>query len=196
VHRARRVRSRAAALTHKIKWSHCYFFLAVVIRMQCGSIRDCTAPIRHPLKLGGQQWRRREKRKLRRRSRRRRRLARRSSRRYRSSASHVLKIASHGPASVEGEMIFRDRPAQVNDRGRRRDVRCRLQHRINNFADTLRGGEDERRDNRISPWRKASGFALQPSRRRPRFVGDIVSKLSTASWSNPRRRFSLPRCAP
>jgi hypothetical protein len=75
-------RSRVAALTHKIKWSHCYFFLAVVIRMQCRSIRDCTAPIRHPLKLGGQQWRRREKRKLRRRSRRRRRLARRSSRRY------------------------------------------------------------------------------------------------------------------
>ena len=35
----------AAALTHKIKWSHCYFFPAVVIGLECGSIRDCTAPI-------------------------------------------------------------------------------------------------------------------------------------------------------
>jgi hypothetical protein len=34
----------------------------------------------------------------------------------------VLKIASHGPAGVEGgSTISRDRPAQVNDRGRRRD---------------------------------------------------------------------------
>ena len=36
---------RGARLTHKIKWSHCYFFFAVVIGMECGSIRDCTAPI-------------------------------------------------------------------------------------------------------------------------------------------------------
>jgi hypothetical protein len=33
-----------AALTHKIKQSHCYFFPAVVIGMQCWSIRDRTAP--------------------------------------------------------------------------------------------------------------------------------------------------------
>ena len=31
--------------THKIKRSHCYFFPAVVIGLQCGSIRDCTVPI-------------------------------------------------------------------------------------------------------------------------------------------------------
>jgi len=39
---------RGAALTHKIKWSHCYFFPAVVIGWQCTSIRDCTV-CRHPL---------------------------------------------------------------------------------------------------------------------------------------------------
>jgi hypothetical protein len=48
--------------------------------MQCGSIRDCTEPTSHPLTLGGQQWRRREKRKLRRR-RRLQSVGRRSSRR-------------------------------------------------------------------------------------------------------------------
>jgi hypothetical protein len=37
-------RSRAA-VTHKIKWSHCYFFPAVVIGWQCCSIRDGTAPM-------------------------------------------------------------------------------------------------------------------------------------------------------
>jgi hypothetical protein len=91
---------RVTALTHKIKRSHCYFSPAVVIRLQCGSIRDCTAP-RSPstLRLGGQQWRRREKR--RKRQRRPRSVGRRSSHsRNRSSASHVLKIASHGPAGV------------------------------------------------------------------------------------------------
>ena len=36
---------RGAALTHKIKRSHCYFFPAVVIGWQCKSIRDCTAPM-------------------------------------------------------------------------------------------------------------------------------------------------------
>jgi hypothetical protein len=41
-------RRRGAALTHKIKWSHCYFFPAVVIGWQCTSIRDCTV-CRHPL---------------------------------------------------------------------------------------------------------------------------------------------------
>src|SRR5262249_21254857 len=35
----------AAALTHKIKRSHCYFSAAVVIGMQCESIRDRTVPI-------------------------------------------------------------------------------------------------------------------------------------------------------
>ena len=93
--------AEAASLTHKIKWSPCYFSPAVVIRLQCGSIRDCTAP-RSPstLRLGGQQWRRREKR--RKRQRRPRSVGRRSSQsRNRSSASHVSEIASHGPAGVE-----------------------------------------------------------------------------------------------
>jgi hypothetical protein len=36
---------RGGALTHKIKWSHCYFFPAVVIGEQCWSIRDLTAPM-------------------------------------------------------------------------------------------------------------------------------------------------------
>jgi hypothetical protein len=95
----------AASLTHKIKWSPCYFSPAVVIRLQCGSIRDCTAP-RSPstLRLGGQQWRRREKR--RKRQRRPRSVGRRSSQsRNRSSASHVSKIASHGPAGVEADRL-------------------------------------------------------------------------------------------
>ena len=38
-------RRRGAALTHKIKLSHCYFFPAVVIGCQCTSIRDCTVPM-------------------------------------------------------------------------------------------------------------------------------------------------------
>ena len=44
---SRRCRSRrmTAPLTHKIKWSDCYFFPSVVIGDQCGSIRDCTTPI-------------------------------------------------------------------------------------------------------------------------------------------------------
>ena len=37
-------RRQGAALTHKIKRSHCYFFPAVVIGCECTSIRDCTAP--------------------------------------------------------------------------------------------------------------------------------------------------------
>jgi len=40
-----RRRERGAALTHKIKQSHCYFFPAVVIGMQCWSIRDRTVPM-------------------------------------------------------------------------------------------------------------------------------------------------------
>ena len=79
---------------------------------------------RHPLRLGGQQWRRRERRRQRpRRRRRRQRLAvRRSSRRrYRSSTSSRSKVTSHGPADVEGAIIARDAPAQVDNRGRRRD---------------------------------------------------------------------------
>jgi hypothetical protein len=94
-------RRRRAAAKHKIKTVHYYFFPAVVIRWQCSSIRDCTYLCRHPLRLGGQQWRRRERKQRRRR--RRQNVGRRSSlRRIRSSASHALKIASHEPAAFEG----------------------------------------------------------------------------------------------
>jgi hypothetical protein len=113
---------RAAALTHKIKRSHCYFSPAVVIRLQCGSIRDCTKP-RSPstLRLGGQQWRRREKR--RKRQRRPRSVGRRSSQsRNRSSASHVSKVASHGPADVEADHHLPRRAGSGGQRGRRRDA--------------------------------------------------------------------------
>ena len=80
-----------------------------------------SARYRHPLMLGGQQWRSAERKQLRRKQRRS--GGRRSRlRRDRSSASHVSEIASHGPAHVEGgSMIARDGPAQVNDGGRRRD---------------------------------------------------------------------------
>ena len=92
---------RAAALTHKIKRSHCYFSPAVVIRLQCGSIRDCTAP-RSPstLRLGGQQWRRREKR--RKRQRRPRSVGRRSSQSRNGLRHRMCRGSRHtGPADVE-----------------------------------------------------------------------------------------------
>jgi hypothetical protein len=114
---------RKAAVTHIIRWSHYYFFPAVVIELQCLSIRDGTV-CRHPLRLGGQQWRRnvRRKQRQRRRSRRRPSGRRSSLRRDRSSASHVSKIASHGPADVEGgSSSAHGAPAQVIDGGRRRD---------------------------------------------------------------------------
>lgn len=89
--------------------------------MRIDSRLHCT-DIANPLKLGGQQWRRREKRKLNRRRKRRSAARRSSQRRDRSSTSHVSKIASHGPAIVGvGSTIRYDGPAQVNDRGRRRD---------------------------------------------------------------------------
>jgi hypothetical protein len=133
------------------------------------SRRHCTYVAIHS-SLGGQQWRRREKRKRKRR-RRPRSVGRRSNqRRYRSSTLHVSKIASHGPAEVEGgSMIARDRPAQVNGRGRRRDggssftIEC-----------VARGGEDEGRNSRTSPQRMSSGLDPRASRRPPRFLGSIL----------------------
>src|SRR6516164_8488839 len=97
----------AAALTHKIKRSHCYFSPAVVIGLQCGSIRDCTVPISpSTLRLGGQQWRRREKR--RKRQRRRRRSAGRRSRQAVTDLRHLeCRRSRHtGPASVEVDRRF------------------------------------------------------------------------------------------
>jgi len=92
----------AAALTHKIKRSHCYFSPAVVIGLQCGSIHDCTVPISpSTLRLGGQQWRRREKRRKRRR--RRRSVGRRSSHSRKPDLRHRMCRGSRhtGPADVE-----------------------------------------------------------------------------------------------
>jgi hypothetical protein len=116
--------------------------------------------------LGGQQWRRRERRKQRlKRRRRRQRAGRRSSqRRSRSSTSHESKIASHGPAAIEGgSMIPRDAPAQVDDRGRRRDGDSGF-----TIARTERGGGEEGRDIRTSPRQhrrriRASGLSPTPS---------------------------------
>jgi hypothetical protein len=61
----------------------------------------------------------------------------------------VSEIASHGPAKVEGgSTISRDGPAQVHDRGRRRDGGA-------SFAVVLieNDGEDEGRKTRILRWR-------------------------------------------
>jgi hypothetical protein len=108
------------------------FFPLVYFGCQCSSIRDCTAPIRHPLKLGGQQWRRREKRKQRRR---RPRSVGRRSRRCRCRSSIALEAVEdrvtragwrRGRSALFAEMIRRDAPAQVNDRGRRRGRRFGL----------------------------------------------------------------------
>src|SRR3984893_15656505 len=144
--------------------------------MLCGSIRDCTVPIRHPLKLGGQQWRRREKRKLRRR-RQRRPLGRRSSRRrLRSSISHESKIGSHGPADVEGVvMISLGWPAPVNPRGRRRDGGVSF-----TIAPTPRDGDDENGQSPISL--RHSAGRLNPSTISPT-PSDIVLRFLLAPWT-------------
>jgi hypothetical protein len=122
IRRHRSILLRVAALTHKIKRSHCYFSPAVVIRLQCGSIRDCTAP-RSPstLRLGGQQWRRREKR--RKRQRRPRSVGRRSSQsRNRSSARMCRRSRHTGRPASRLIIICHDGPAQVGNGGRRRDA--------------------------------------------------------------------------
>jgi hypothetical protein len=52
------------ARTPFVKWSRCFLSCAVVIRVQCASIRDAT-DMRHPpwiSWLGGQQWRNVERR--------------------------------------------------------------------------------------------------------------------------------------
>ena len=172
---------RRRRLHTKCKWSHCYFFPAVVIRWQCGSIRDCTARYRHPLKLGGQQWRSAERKQRRRR---RRSVGRRSSRRRnRSSASHVSKIASHGPAAFEdGSTIFRDGPAQVNDGGRRRDGGA-------SFAIAFTSTRRRRREtgNRTSRRR------MQPADLRLSHLADALGVLAISSRNFHRRRGANPR---
>jgi hypothetical protein len=80
-------------------------------------------------------------------------------------------------------MISRDGPAQVNDRGHRRDGGASF------MIAFTRGDEDESRETRTSPWRLASGLVPQPSRRRPRCVDNILPKLSPALWSHSAAPF-------
>ena len=186
--KAWRAQQRGAAPTHKIKRSHCYFFFAVVIRkvVRIDSRLHCTE-YRHPLKLGGQQWRRREKRKLSRRLRRRRPLGRRSSlRRLRSLISLESKIGSHGPADVgRVVMIALGWPAPVNSRGRRRDGGISF-----TIATTPRDSVDEIRQVPISL--RCSTGRLSPSTISPT-PSDILSRLSLALWSNSVAPFLLDR---
>ena len=176
--KAWRAQQRGGAPTHKIKRSHCYFFFAVVIRkvVRIDSRLHCTE-YRHPLKLGGQQWRRREKRKLSRRLRRRRPLGRRSSlRRLRSLISLESKIGSHGPADVgRVVMIALGWPAPVNSRGRRRDGGVSF-----TIATTLRDSVDEIRQVPISP--RCSAGRLNPSTISPT-PSDIVLRFLLAPWT-------------
>jgi hypothetical protein len=128
--------------------------------------------------LGGQQWRRRERKQWRRR---RQNVGRRSSlRRNRSSASHVSEIASHGPAKVEGgSTISRDGPAQVHDRGRRRDGGA-------SFAVVLieNDGEDEGRKTRILRWRYSQRICASAISPTPSVFEISSPKLLPASWTS------------
>jgi hypothetical protein len=63
----------------------------------------------------------------------------------------MSKVASHGPADVEGaSMIARDAPAQVDSRGRRRDGSLGF-----TIVRVACGGGEEGRTIRTSPWRSA-----------------------------------------
>jgi hypothetical protein len=149
-------------------------------------------------RLGGQQWRRRERRKQRlRRPRRRPKLAkRRSSRsRYRSSASLKVEDRVTRAGCRRGRFQdARDAPAQVDNRGRRRDGG--LSSLIVRFA-CGRGMEGP-----VSPdfpRRSAQrcgrpvdlGLSLPPT---PSVHLEHPPKyLFSALWFHPRRRFSMCR---
>ena len=173
---ARRRRGGAAALTHKIKWSHCYFFSAVVIGKQCMSIRDCTAPISPSTQArrAAMAKKRKLKQAAKKTAKKTTVRGRRSSqRRYRSSISHVSEIASHGPAAVSGgSMITQGGPAQVNDRGRRRDGGAGF-----TIVRGAGGSEEERSVNPDLTRQTASGPKSQDSRRRPRCVWSILPSI-------------------
>jgi hypothetical protein len=146
------------------------------------SRRHCTES--PSTKLGGQQWRRRE-RKQRRRNRQRS-VGRRSSlRRYRSSTFLFnAKIASHGPAGVDdGSTFIGAQAGQVTDGGRRRDGGSSFA--IARFAVVKRTEKSN-----LPLAQMPAALILKTSRRSPRFVGGVFSKPSSASWSNPWRRFS------
>ena len=152
--------------------------------MRIDSRLHCT-DIANPLRLGGQQWRRREKRKLRR-SRRRKRLARRSSRRrlWSSICRTNRRPGSHGPADVE-RVITTDLgwPAPVNCRGRRRDGGVSF-----TLATTPRDGDDETGRSPISL--RHSAGRLNPSTISPT-PSDIFLKLFLAPWIHSMALFSL-----
>ena len=75
-------------------------------------------------------------------------------------------------------MISRDAPAQVIDGGRRRDGGSSFIISRRALFRPARGGEDEGRVIRTSPWHIAGGLDPQASRRRPRYVGSVASTLS------------------
>ena len=150
---------------------------------------------RHPLKLGGQQWRRREKRKQRRRKRRS--VGRRSSATpltvfdlaHSRRPRHTGRLASRLIGALPNHR--RDAPAQVNDGGRRRDGGSSF-----NFARKAPHGAadedgDDGRSIPASPWQNKPVDLILGPRRRPRCVGDPVStsKLIPALRSNSQRRF-------
>ena len=133
--------------------------------MPVDSRRHCTES--PSTKLGGQQWRRRE-RKQRRRNRRRS-VGRRSSlRRNRSSTFSKSKIASHGPARVEGNPPETGRPSdrQRASAGRR----FKLHHRA------VRDGEEDGKSN-LPLAQMPVALILKTSRRSPPFVGGVLSEL-------------------
>jgi hypothetical protein len=103
----------------------------------------------------------------------------------------VSKIASHGPAEIEGgSMISRDGPAQVDDRGRRRDGGESFAVALKCRKVIWRDGEGERRETRILPWR------TEPADFRLSHLADALGTLKYPSETFTgvaiaRRRFSL-----
>ena len=145
----------------------------------------CTDTAIHS-KLGGQQWRRRERKQRRRRKRQS--VGRRSSRRRdRSSASHVSKVASHGPANVEGgSTISRDGAGSGGRQGASAGRWCKLRGRVYSMRRQRRKTGNRNRD-----LAKARGLVPQRSRRRPRCLGITSRNFNRRCGANPRRRFSL-----
>ena len=84
-------------------------------------------------------------------------------------------------------MIARDAPAQVNDRGRRRDGGLSFIDRLHIAARVVKRGTGKP-DLTLAI---TSGLDPQASRRRPRCVGSFLSTLSTASRSNSAAPFFL-----
>ena len=144
----------------------------------------CT-DIANPLKLGGQQWRRREKRKLRR-SRRRRRLARRSSRRLslvfdllNESETEVTRTGRCRGGRNDRSGLAGSGALQGASAGRRRKLHTRS---------TLRDGEDETRQSPISL--RHSAGRLNPSTISPT-PSDIVLRFLLAPWTRSMAPFLL-----